>query len=269
MQEQNLIQRLIQGDAVSVMDSLEPASIDCIITDIAYESLEKHRSKGTTTRLSHSKSSSNDWFSIFPNERLVELLTSFYRVLKPHTHLYMFTDTDTHILLRQAAQEAGFWFWNDIIWVKTSKTSYKAQDAPEHQFANGHRIKSGMGYHYRKCKETILMFGKGHKPGARDKRKLNDLSMRDVMPAPMVSGGYPTEKPRILYENLILNSTQPGETVLDPFAGSGVAAKAASLHGRGFVVSDLSTSSCQGIEGALNQEYGVEVLTETSDKIHW
>ena len=39
----------------------------------AYESLEKHRAIGTTTRLKHSKSSSNDWFKIFPNARFGEL----------------------------------------------------------------------------------------------------------------------------------------------------------------------------------------------------
>lgn len=37
--------------------------------DPPYESLEKHRAIGTTTRLKHSKASSNDWFTIFPNAR--------------------------------------------------------------------------------------------------------------------------------------------------------------------------------------------------------
>jgi hypothetical protein len=44
-------------------------SIDLLITDPAYESLDKHRAVGTTPRLTHSKASSNDWFRIFPNAR--------------------------------------------------------------------------------------------------------------------------------------------------------------------------------------------------------
>ena len=40
--------------------SLKAGSVDLLITDPAYESLEKHRAVGTTTRLAHSKASSND-----------------------------------------------------------------------------------------------------------------------------------------------------------------------------------------------------------------
>src|SRR4051812_1338 len=48
---------------LSVLDAVEwlraqPAeSIDLLVTDPAYESLEKHRAVGTTTRLKHSKGS--------------------------------------------------------------------------------------------------------------------------------------------------------------------------------------------------------------------
>src|SRR4051812_3149211 len=60
---------LAQSDAVAWLRALPSESIDLVITDPPYESLEKHRAIGTTTRLKHSKSSSNDWFSIFPNAR--------------------------------------------------------------------------------------------------------------------------------------------------------------------------------------------------------
>ncbi len=64
----------------------QPAeSVDLVITDPAYESLEKHRAVGTTTRLKHSKASSNDWFKVFPNARFGELFTEVFRVLKRNT----------------------------------------------------------------------------------------------------------------------------------------------------------------------------------------
>src|SRR5690606_25727121 len=44
-----------QVDAVTFLRALPDASVDLILTDPAYESLEKHRSIGTTTRLKHSK----------------------------------------------------------------------------------------------------------------------------------------------------------------------------------------------------------------------
>src|SRR6476620_12641547 len=74
--------QLTQGDAVSWLRTLPAASVDLLVTDPPYESLEKHRAIGTTTRLKHSKASSNDWFAIFPNSRFEELFVEIFRVLK-------------------------------------------------------------------------------------------------------------------------------------------------------------------------------------------
>ena len=64
--------QLAQMDAVAWLKSLPDNSIDLMITDPPYESLEKHRARGTTTRLKESKGSSNRWFSIFPHDRFPE-----------------------------------------------------------------------------------------------------------------------------------------------------------------------------------------------------
>jgi DNA modification methylase len=42
---------LTRGDAVDWLRQLPDASVDLLITDPPYESLEKHRAIGTTTRL--------------------------------------------------------------------------------------------------------------------------------------------------------------------------------------------------------------------------
>jgi site-specific DNA-methyltransferase (adenine-specific) len=52
---------LHQGDAICWLRELPDASVDLIVTDPPYESLEKHRAIGTTTRLKHSKAYSNDF----------------------------------------------------------------------------------------------------------------------------------------------------------------------------------------------------------------
>ena len=58
--------------ALRWLRSLHLESVDMVLTDPAYESLEKYRAIGSTTRLKHSKSSSNDWFTISPNARFPE-----------------------------------------------------------------------------------------------------------------------------------------------------------------------------------------------------
>lgn len=110
--------QLTQGDAVAWLRTLPAASVDLVITDPPYESLEKHRAIGTTTRLKHSKASSNDWFSIFPNARFPELFAEVYRVLRKDSHFYLFCDPETMFVAKPLAEAAGFKFWKPVIWDK-------------------------------------------------------------------------------------------------------------------------------------------------------
>jgi site-specific DNA-methyltransferase (adenine-specific) len=202
-------------DAVQYLAGLQSESVDLIVTDPPYESLEKHRAIGTTTRLKQSKSSSNAWFRIFPNTRFPDLFREAYRVLKKHRHLYLFCDAETLFVVKPIAEACDFKFWKPLVWDKQ---------------------KIGMGYHYRSRYEFVLFFEKG-------KRKLNDLGQADVIPCPRVWGRYPTEKPWEVSQVLINQSTEPGEVVCDPFMGSGSAGEAALRLGRAFLGNDISEES--------------------------
>ena len=202
---------LAQADAVTWLRGLPAESIDLVITDPPYESLEKHRAIGTTTRLKHSKASSNDWFSIFPNARFPELFAEVFRVLRRDRHFYLYCDPETMFVAKPLAEQAGFKFWKPLIWDKR---------------------KIGMGYHYRARYECILFFEKG-------KRKLADLGIADILEAPRISGGYPAEKPPAVSGVLIEQSSGPGERVIDPFMGSGSVGVAAVRAGRTFLGNDL------------------------------
>lgn len=203
--------QLARLDAVEWLRSLPDASVDLVVTDPPYESLEKHRAIGTTTRLKRSKASSNDWFAIFPNARFPELFAQVYRILRRHRHFYLYCDQETAFVAKPLAEAAGFKFWKPIIWDKK-------------------RI--GMGYHYRSRYEFILFFEKG-------KRKLNDLGISDIIECPRVFNGYPAEKPVDVSEVLVRQSTMPGELVVDPFMGSGSTGVAALRNGRSFAGSDI------------------------------
>jgi site-specific DNA-methyltransferase (adenine-specific) len=203
---------LFKADAVEWLRGLDANSVDLLITDPPYESLEKHRAVGTTTRLKHSKASSNNWFRIFPNNRFPELFAEVYRVLKKDSHFYLFCDAETMFVAKPIAEQCGFRFWKPLVWDKQ---------------------KIGMGYHYRARYEFVLFFEKG-------KRKLNNLGTPDVIECDRVRNGYPTEKPTFVNEVLVQQSTQPGELVVDPFMGSGSAGVAALSHGRNFLGCDVS-----------------------------
>lgn len=210
-----MMSQVFKMDAVEWLHTLEDSSIDLFITDPPYESLEKHRKVGTTTRLKNSKASSNQWFNIFPNTRFEELFTEIYRVLKKGSHFYLFCDQETMFVAKPIAEQVGFKFWKPIVWDKCA---------------------IGMGYHYRARYEFILFFEKG-------KRKLNDLSIPDVLECKRVWRGYPTEKPTELLEILIKQSSLEGEIVADSFFGSGSTLIAANNLSRNYLGCDISESA--------------------------
>lgn len=202
-------------DAVTWLRSLDDESVDLVITDPPYESLEKHRAVGTTTRLKVSSASSNPWFSIFPNARFPELFEEIHRILRDDTHFYLLCDPETAFIAKPMAEAAGFRFWKPLVWDKKT---------------------IGMGYHYRSRYEFVLFFEKG-------KRRLADLGIPDVLQIARVRNGYPAEKPAELSEILIRQSTDRDALVIDPFMGSGSVGVAALRTGRRFAGNDLAENA--------------------------
>ena len=214
---------LAQCDAINWLEGLASESVDLLITDPPYESLEKHRAVGTTTRLSKSKGSSNPWFAIFPNSRFPQLMEQAFRVLKKNSHFYLFCDSETMFVAKPLGEAAGFKFWKPLVWDKVS---------------------IGMGYHYRSRYEVVLFFEKG-------KRRLRSLSVPDVLAFPRVRGGYPAEKPIELLRVLIEQSSSEGELVADPFMGAGSTLVAAALTGRHSAGVDINPEALSVAEARL------------------
>lgn len=214
---------LAQADCIEWLAAMPSKSVDLIITDPAYQSLEKHRKIGTTTRL-------NNWFEIFPNSRYSEFFKECYRVLKPNTHLYLICDSPTAFLVKPLAEQAGFTFWKPLVWNK---------------------VFIGMGYHYRAQSEFILFFEKGH-------RNLKDLSVGDILTFPAIKkrDRYPTEKPVGLLEVLINQSSKKGDLVIDPFCGSGSTGVAAIRNKRNFRGCDISSVALALSQSRLASELG-------------
>jgi site-specific DNA-methyltransferase (adenine-specific) len=238
---------IMHGDCIEQLRKIRSGSIDLIVTDPAYESLEKHRSKGTTTRLKQSAGSSNAWFSIFRDARFPDLMAELYRVLAKDAHLYVFADEETTFnVTKPTGVAAGFTWWKAIVWVKTLES---ATDGSEDVDELAKTTAIGMGYHWRNSHEFVGFLEKG-------KRRLNNLGWASVIPAKRVRDGYPTEKPVSILERLILNSSNEGMTVLDPFMGSGSCGEAALKHGRNFIGIDVALDSITKASARL-AEHGV------------
>lgn len=98
----------------------------------------------------------------------------------------------------------------------------------------------GMGWHYRRSYETILV---AQRQGAKcawfdDSHRIEniirpgDYGIRKIIPS---KDQHPTQKPVELAAHFIRLHTRPGDTVLDPFMGSGTTGVAAVKLGRNFI----------------------------------
>jgi DNA modification methylase len=73
---------------------------------------------------------------------------------------------------------------------------------------------------------------------------------------------YPTQKPRALLERIIAASSNPGDTVLDPFCGCGTAVDAAQKLGRQWIGIDITHIAIGMIEDRMRSGYpGIEFET--------
>jgi site-specific DNA-methyltransferase (adenine-specific) len=73
--------------------------------------------------------------------------------------------------------------------------------------------------------------------------------------------GYPTQKPLGVLERIVKVHSEPGDTVLDFFAGSGTTGEAAARHGRGFVLVDEHPDAIEVMRTRLAEwEPGVELV---------
>ena len=63
--------------------------------------------------------------------------------------------------------------------------------------------------------------------------------------------GYPTQKPLKLLERVVKCASRPGDTVLDPFCGSGTTLEAALRNGRNFIGIDMNPQSVEIVRSRI------------------
>jgi DNA modification methylase len=120
----------------------------------------------------------------------------------------------------------------------------------------------GMGWHYRRSYETVLVAEK--RGGSRwfdETDKVENIirpgqyGIRKIIPR---DDEHPTPKPPELAQHFINLHTQRDEVVLDPFMGAGSTGEGALRIGRGFIGIEVEERwfdiACERIENAQRQE---------------
>ena len=213
------------------------------------------------------------WMSV----RVLEM----HRVLKPTGSIYLHCDpTASHYL--KAMMDAIFGrnqFRNEIVWkykyggrsksffgrkhdiilyYTRSKSAPFYQDAvrvphEEESLAVNFRKVDEDGRRYR---EGTWSSGKKYRYYADEGRTCDDVwtDINALHQADKERIGYPTQKPLALYKRMIAASSNPGDIVLDPFAGCATTCVAAEQLGRQWIGIDIREESGDVIRERLERE---------------
>lgn len=195
------------GDTFTILPTLPAHHFDIILTDPPYgvdaDTFKMQSSSESGTRHDYSDDTP------FAIECAKLIAQEGFRVCKPNAHLYMFCDLELfYVHWRDLFTAAGWTVWpNPIIWDKCGVGMLLGNaNGPRHTY------------------EAILFAVKGG-------RRVTSAGKPDVISIrPSQAALHPAEKPAALYAELLSRSRIPGDSVLDPFMGSGPIFPAANVH---------------------------------------
>jgi site-specific DNA-methyltransferase (adenine-specific) len=273
--------RVVFGDNLGILETIGDASVDLIYIDPPFNTGHKQ----SRTQISVERSQSGDRvgfkgqryeskvlgtkafadqfddFLAFLEPRLLEA----HRVLAPHGTLYFHIDyREVHyckLLLDLIFGRENF--INEVIW------AYDYGGRPKNRWPAKHDnilmyVKDASSYVFNREDIDRIPY---MAPGLVGKEKAEKGKLPTdtwwhtiVSPTGKEKTGYPTQKPLGILKRIITASSNPGDLVLDFFAGSGTTGVAALELGRNFLLAD---NNPEAIEVMKNRFAGYPVEFET------
>lgn len=212
---------LKQGDCIHLMQSIESNSINLIFADPPYNlSGEGYL---TTQNGRFAKLNKGEWDIIddihsFNEKWIMECI----RVLSDTGTIWISGTLHNHPSIGVILKKLGLWIINDVIWYKKNATPLLSNNrfAPSTELIWFASKTKKYYFNYELAKK--LNGGKQMK----NLWEINAVKHKTI---------HPTEKPEILLERIILIASQEGDTVLDPFMGSGTTGVVAKRFKRNFI----------------------------------
>lgn len=248
------LNKIIHGDNLEILEKLPPKSVDLIFADPPYNLQLKndlYRPNQTKVDGVFDKWDKFDSIKLY-DEFTKKWLLACKRVLKNNGTIWVIGSYHNIYRVGAIMQDIGFWFLNDIVWIKTNPMpNFKGT-----RFNNAHETLlwaaqskiARYTFHYKAMKgfnDDKQMRSDWYIPIANGKERLRDENGNKV---------HSTQKPAELLLRIILSTSNVGDIVLDPFMGSGTTGAVAKRLGRNFI----------GIE---KEEFYVKEATKRIEKI--
>jgi modification methylase len=240
--------RILVGDCIDELKKIASASVDLVFADPPYnlqlagDLLRPNNTKVDGVDDAWDKFTDFAEYDAFCRAWLAECR----RVLKPDGAIWVIGSYHNIFRLGVAIQDLGFWIQNDVIWRKVNPMpnfrGKRFTNAHETMIWAGRERKSRVTFNYESLKASN-----------------DDLQMRSDWLFPICSGperlkddggrkAHPTQKPEALLHRILLASTKPGDTVLDPFFGTGTTGAVAKRLGRKFIGIERDTDYAEAAE---------------------
>ena len=230
---------ILHGDCMKRLAEIEDNSIDAIFADPPYFLSNGGISVQSGKQVCVDK---GDWDKGGTPEYIYEFNRQWLALCRTKlrddgTIWISGTHHNIHVVMR-CLQELGYKVLNTITWQKT--------DPPPNLSCRYFNFSTELIIWARKYEK------KPHKFNYETMKLLNGgRQMTDVWRIPAVNlwekqqGKHPTQKPLRLLYRIILASTDKGDTILDPFSGSGTTGIAANLLGRKYIGIEQDEKFCE------------------------
>jgi len=217
---------LYHGDCREVLAGLEDRSVDCVITDPPYDA-RTHKGAKTNKGKGHGVKAVH--FDSFSHERQIETFAELGRITRRWVVSTLATSTAFKFDLEPPP---GLRCLRVGVWVKPNPMPQISADRP------------GQGW-----EPVVCLHRSDVKPD------WNGGGRAGVWTHPVVQGeGHPTVKPLPMVADWVRLFTNPGDLILDPFAGSGTTLRAAKDEGRRAIGIELDERYCEVIAKRLGQD---------------
>jgi site-specific DNA-methyltransferase (adenine-specific) len=194
-------------------------------------------------------------------------LRETHRILSPDGALFLHVDyREVHyckVLLDQIfGREA---FLNEIIWAYDYGARTRTRWPAKHQNLLWYVRDPGRYVFNHEATDRIPYLAPGlvgPEKAARGKTPTDVWWQTIVSPTGREATGYPTQKPLALLERIVRVHSDPGDLLLDAFAGSGTLGEAAARNGRDFLLIDHGEEAIAVMRRRLSI-YGAEFVDAT------
>jgi site-specific DNA-methyltransferase (adenine-specific) len=216
------------GDCLEVMKNIPDGSVDMVLSDPPYGMDYQSNRRAATPKFDKIiQDTGVEWLDDFCSE--------IHRIMRENSAAYVFCSWHNVDLFKQAF-ERKFKIKNLLVWVKNNHGSgdLLGAYAPKYEFV--------FFLHKGRC-----LLRDGRRPDVLEYAKVNGSKMV-----------HPTEKPVDLLQRFIIDASDVGDTVLDPFMGSGTTGVACVNTNRKFIGIELDEKyfeiAKKRIEGTKKQD---------------